>query len=194
MKYYRNTYPEIKTYAVCVDYCASAAYYIAAGADSIYANESSMVGSIGVLYNGFGFVDTLNKVGVTRRLITAGDNKGFLDPFSPLDPNHVLLIKKMLNEIHQQFITKVKEGRGDRLKIDNLTFSGLFWTGIEAKERGLIDGFASSGQLARETIKLEKVVDYTYKQNVFEQMSKSIGIVISNHLPQALGLSPGFRA
>lgn len=194
LQYYKKTYPEIKTYAVCVDVCASAAYYIAAGADYIYANESSMVGSIGVIYNGFGFVDLLNKVGVTRRLITAGKEKGFLDPFSPLNPEQTALIQGMLNEIHGQFIKKVKKGRGDRLKIDNLTFSGLFWTGLAAKERGLIDGFASSGQLAREIIKLESIIDYTYKQTVYEQMSKTLGASIANQLPHALGLYSGVRA
>jgi len=194
LQYYRKTYPAVKMYAVCVDLCASAAYYVAAAADDIYANESSMVGSIGVLYNGFGFVDSLQKLGMTRRLQTAGVNKGFLDPFSPVEPGQEQLLQAMLNDIHQQFIAKVKQGRGARLKIDDQTFSGLFWTGIQAKERGLIDGFASSGQLAREVIKLDKIVDYTYKESVLERMSKSIGTAMANQLPEALGIKAGIRA
>lgn len=183
----------MKTYAVCVDICASAAYYVAAGADEIYANPSSMVGSIGVLYNGFGFVDAIQKLGITRRLQTAGTNKAFLDPFSPTTPEQQQLLQVMLNEVHQQFIAKVKEGRGSRLKIDNDTFSGLFWTGTQSKERGLIDGFASSGELLRDVIKREEVIDYTYKQSVFDRMTKNIGAAVANQLPAALGLKEGIR-
>lgn len=194
LQYYRKKYPEIKIYAVCVDICASAAYYVAAGADEIYANPSSMVGSIGVLYNGFGFIDTLQKLGITRRLFTAGANKGFLDPFSPVSPKQQQLLQVMLDEIHQQFIDRVKQGRGDRLKINDDTFSGLFWTGIEAKEQGLIDGFASSGELARNVIKIDNIVDYTYKPNLFEQMSKNIGMAAASQLPAALGLEQGIKS
>lgn len=194
LQHYRQKYPKVKIYAVCVDFCASAAYYVAAGADYIYANEASLVGSIGVLYNGFGFVDGLNKLGITRRLITAGANKGFLDPFSPIDVNQERLMKGMLNTIHLQFIKRVKEGRGARLKIDNLTFSGLFWTGTDAKDRGLIDGFAGSDELARQVIKLNKLVDYTYKKSLFEQMSKQIGAAVISSLPRAMGLESGVQA
>lgn len=189
--YYRKKYPAIKVHAVCVDLCASAAYYVAAAADDIYANESSMVGSIGVLYNGFGFVDSLQKLGVTRRLQTAGANKGFMDPFSPMSNAQEQLLQVMLDDIHQQFIAKVKLGRGTRLLIDEQTFSGLFWTGIQARQRGLIDGFASSGQLARDVIKIEKMIDYTHKESVFERVSKSIGTAAADQLPLALGLKPG---
>lgn len=188
---WRKEYPNVKIYAVCVDICASAAYYVAAAADEIYANESSLVGSIGVLYNGFGFVDIMEKTGISRRLHTAGANKGFLDPFSPEQPGQTLLLQNMLDDIHQRFINQVKLGRGSRLKIDDQTFSGLFWTGTQAKERGLVDGFASSGQLAREIIKIEKIVDYTHKDSVFERVSKQIGTVIADQLPLALGLKPG---
>lgn len=191
LNYYRHRYPAIKTYAVCVDICASAAYYVAAGAENIYADPSSMVGSIGVLYNGFGFVDTLQKLGVTRRLHTAGANKGFLDPFSPETPEQQKLLQTMLDDVHQEFIDKVKAGRGKRLKIDALTFSGLFWTGKQAKERGLIDGFASAGGLTREIIKLDQLIDYTYKPSIFERMSKNIGTAMANQLPAALGLKEG---
>lgn len=190
VQYYRKRYPDIKIYAVCVDICASAAYYVAAAAESIYADPSSMVGSIGVLYNGFGFVDTLQKLGVSRRLYTAGKNKDFLDPFSPQTPEQVKLLQTMLDDVHQQFINKVKEGRGNRLKIDEDTFSGLFWTGVQAKERGLIDGFASTGGLAREILKLDQLIDYTYKPSLFDRMSKSIGTALANQLPVALGLKP----
>ncbi|WED43805.1 S49 family peptidase [Legionella cardiaca] len=194
LQYYRQQYPDIKTYAVCVDMCASAAYYVAVGAEEIYANPSSIVGSIGVLYNGFGLVDAMQKLGISRRLVTAGKNKGFLDPFSPETPQQVQLLQTMLDEIHQQFIAKVKAGRGSRLKIDDDTFSGLFWTGEQAKARGLIDDFASSGQLVREKIQLEKVIDYTYKQTVFERFSKNLGTALADQLPTALGLKPGVRA
>lgn len=194
LQYYRQKYPDIKTYAVCVDMCASAAYYVAAGTEEIYANPSSMVGSIGVLYNGFGFTDVMQKIGVSRRLQTAGVYKGFLDPFSPIAPGDKQLLQTMLDNVHQQFIAKVKEGRGNRLKIDDTTFSGLFWTGQEAKDRGLIDGFGSSGQVARNVIKLEQIIDYTNKQSVFERMAKNIGTAIANQLPIAMGMQQGIRA
>ena len=187
IRYYHKKYPEIKTYAVCVDICASAAYYIAAAADEIYANPASLVGSIGVLYNGFGFTDTLQKLGVTRRLQTAGVNKDFLDPFSPEKPEQKAFLQTLLNDVHQQFINKVKAGRGDRLKIDDTTFSGLFWTGKQARERGLIDGFASAGQLAKAKVNVDKLIDYTHKQSVFDKFSKDIGELASNPFA-ALGL------
>lgn len=193
IRYFHTKYPKVKTYAVCVDTCASAAYYVAAAADEIYANPSSIVGSIGVLYNGFGFVDTMQKLGVSRRLQTAGKNKGFLDPFSTEQPGQKETLQVMLNLIHKEFIEKVKLGRGSRLKINENTFSGLFWTGIQAKEMGLIDGFASSGQLAREIIKIEQIVDYSYKENMLEKVAKRIGVAAANELPLAMGLRSGFK-
>lgn len=193
LQYYRKMYPNIKIYAVCVDLCASAAYYIAAGADEIYANPSSMVGSIGVIYNGFGFVDAMQKLGISRRLQTAGTNKAFLDPFSPTTPEQQQMLQTMLNDVHQQFIAKVKQGRGSRLKIDDQTFSGLFWTGTQAKARGLIDGFASSGEVLRDVIKREEAVDYTYKESIFDRMTRNIGAAVANQLPQALGLKAGLQ-
>lgn len=174
IRYYRDKHKDIHIYAVCADICASAAYYIASAADEIYANPSSMVGSIGVLFNGFGFVDTLQKVGATRRLYTAGKNKGFLDPFTPVDPNQVPLLQTMLNQIHATFIEKVKAGRGAKLAQNDDLFTGLFWTGIQAKELGLIDDFASSGELIREKLKIEQVVDYTFKKSVFDRVSKNL--------------------
>lgn len=193
LKYYRAKYPDIKTYAVCVDLCASAAYYVAVAADEIYASPSSMVGSIGVLYSGFGFVDTLQKLGVTRRLQTSGVNKGFLDPFSPTSDIQKQKLQTMLDLIHQQFINRVKEGRGSRLLIDDETFSGLIWTGEQALASGLIDGYASSGQLARDVIKIDNLIDYTHKQNIFDTVTKNLGTAIADQLPLSLGLKPGVR-
>lgn len=130
LQYYREKYPTIKTYAVCVDICASAAYYIASAAEAIYADPSSIVGSIGVAYNGFGFVPLMQKVGITRRLHTAGKHKGFLDPFSEESPEEVVKLQSMLEIIHQQFIAKVKKGRGSRIKIDDEAF---FWTFLDRR-------------------------------------------------------------
>jgi len=191
--HYRKQHPDVKIYAVCADMCASAAYYVAAAADEIYANPSSLVGSIGVIYNGFGFVDAMQKVGIQRRLITAGRNKGFMDQFSPVVPDQEKLLQSMLVGIHQQFIDQVKKGRGARLHIDDDTFSGLFWTGVEAKKRGLIDGFGSSGQVARDVIKIEKLVDYTHEPSVIERISKNIGTALADELPLALGVKQGIQ-
>lgn len=191
--YYKTKYPDIKIYSVCVDACASAAYYVAVAADSIYASPASLVGSIGVLYNGFGFVDGMEKIGITRRLVTSGTNKGFLDPFSPVNELQKQKLQTMLNVIHQQFIKRVKEGRGSRLHEDEDTFSGLFWTGEQALSIGLIDGYASSGQLAREIIKIEKIIDYTQKQNLFERVTQNLGTALADELPLSLGVKPGFR-
>lgn len=193
IRYYQTQYPKIKIYAVCVDMCASAAYYIASAADEIYANPSSLVGSIGVLYNGFGFVDTLQKLGVSRRLQTAGKNKGFLDMFSPINPEQEKHLQTMLNLIHEQFINQVKQGRGKRLVIDDELFSGLFWTGIQAKQRGLIDGFASSGEVARDVIKIEKIINYTSKPSMLDRMSSTMGAAMMNQLPMALHMKPGLQ-
>lgn len=193
VRFYKKKHPDIKVYALCVDICASAAYYVAASADEIYANPSSLVGSIGVLYNGYGFVDLMQKLGVARRLVISGKNKGFMDAFSPLMPDQEKYMQTMLDLIHERFITVVKEGRGSRLHIDDETFSGLFWTGIQAKERGLIDGFASSGELARDVIKVEQLVDYTYKQSVMERVAKHFGTAVADEIPTALGVKPGFQ-
>lgn len=193
LKYYHKKYPNIKTYAVCVDLCASAAYYVAAAADEIYASPASMVGSIGVIYSGFGFVDVMEKIGVTRRLQTSGVNKGFLDPFSPTTEVQKQKLQTMLDLIHQQFINRVKEGRGERLLIDDETFSGLFWTGEQALASGLIDGYASSGQLARDVIKVDNLIDYTHKQNLFDKVTKNLGTAMADELPLSLGIKPGLR-
>lgn len=193
LKYYKSKHPNIKTYAVCVDLCASAAYYVAVALDEIYASPASMVGSIGVLYNGFGYVGVMDKIGVSRRLQTAGANKGFMDPFSPENNAQKAKLQTMLDIVHQQFINRVKEGRGARLHVNEETFSGLFWTGEQALTQGLIDGYASSGQLARDIIKLDDLIDYTYKQNLFDRFAKGMGASIANTLPENLGLRPGLR-
>ncbi|HRD69708.1 MAG TPA: S49 family peptidase [Legionella sp.] len=193
LKYFKKKFPGVKIYAVCSDMCASAAYYVAVGADEIYASPASMVGSIGVLFNGFGFVDLINKVGVTRRLQTSGVNKGFLDPFSPVTEFQTQKLQTMLDIIHQQFIARVKDGRGSRLHIDDETFSGLFWTGEQALEKGLIDGFSSSGQLAREQFKTDSIIDYTVKPNLFDRVSKNLGTAMAEQLSASLGLKKGLR-
>lgn len=172
----RKQYPNIKVYGVCSDLCASAAYYIASSTNDIYADPSSLVGSIGVLLNGFGFVDTMQKLGISRRLLTAGSEKGFLDPFSPMKPEDKVYADKMLQIVHEQFIKAVEEGRGNRLDTKNpLIFSGLIWTGVQAKALGLIDGFGSAGYVAREIIKCPTTVNYTKKQGLFDRVSKGIG-------------------
>ena len=191
--YYKKKYPDIKIYSVCVDLCASAAYYAAVATDKIYASPASMVGSIGVLYSGFGFVDVMNKVGISRRLQTAGLNKGFLDPFSPESDIQKQKMQTMLDLVHQQFINRVKEGRGARLHSNDETFSGLIWTGEQAMTMGLIDGFASSGQLARDVIKIDSMIDYTRKQNLFDRVSKNFGTAMADELPASLGMKPGLR-
>jgi protease IV len=177
----RGLHPDKKLYAVVTDICASGGYYIAVGADEIYADKASIVGSIGVLIDGFGFVDTLEKLGVERRLITAGESKGFLDPFSPLKEEDVDHVRAMLDEVHRQFISVVREGRGDRLKGDDQTlFTGLTWTGEESLKLGLVDGLGSSSFVARELVGAERIVDYTYRRPVFERFADRIGLVLAN--------------
>jgi len=177
IKRLRKKHPDIKVYAVISDLGASGGYYIAAAADEIYADQASIVGSIGVVMNGFGFVDVLKKLGIERRLLTAGESKGFLDPFSPMKEEELAHIKTLLNSIHQQFITAVKNGRGDRLKVDEHPelFSGLFWTGEQAKELGLVDGLGSSSFVAREIIKAEDIADFTPKANYVDRLVERFG-------------------
>jgi len=164
-----------KVYVVVEEMCASGAYYIAAAADEIYVDKASIVGSIGVLMDGFGFTGTMEKFGVERRLITAGENKAMLDPFSPENPKHHAYAQAMIDQIHQQFIKVVKEGRGKRLKETPETFSGLFWNGEEAVRLGLADQFGNLDYVAREVVKAEDVVDYTPKENVAERLVKRFG-------------------
>lgn len=162
-------------YAVVEESCASAAYYIAAAADEIFVDKASIVGSIGVLMDGFGFTGVMDKVGVERRLLTAGENKGFLDPFSPMSAQQKEFALQMLEQIHQQFIGVVKAGRGDRLHETPEMFSGLFWTGQQAVELGLADKLGSLDYVAREVVKAEEVIDYTRRDNVAERLVKRFG-------------------
>lgn len=172
----KNKYPKKKLYAVISDICASGGYYIAAAADEIYADKASVVGSIGVVMNGFGFVDTMKKVGVERRMYTAGTNKGFLDPFSKAKPEDIKHIKGLLKNIHNQFINTVRKGRGDKLKENDKLFSGLVWTGEESIEIGLVDALGSSSYVAREIVKAEKIVDYTPKPNFVDRFAERLGV------------------
>ena len=162
-------------YAVVEEACASAAYYIASGADKIYVDKASIVGSIGVLMDGFGFNQLMDKVGVERRLLTAGVNKGFLDPFSPQNATHRAYAQEMLNEIHAQFIDVVRKGRGERLKETPELFSGLAWSGQKAVALGLADDFGSLDQVAREVVKAENIIDYTHHENVASRLAKRFG-------------------
>jgi len=180
-------------YAVVEESCASAAYYIAAGADRIYVDKASLVGSIGVLINGFGFTGTLDKLGVERRLLTAGENKGFLDPFSPQSDAQRAHAQRMLDQIHQQFIGVVRQGRGERLKETPEMFSGLFWTGEQAVQLGLADGLGSLDMVAREVVKAEKLVDYTNKENIAERFAKRLGASVGQGAMAALRGGAGWR-
>ena len=162
-------------YVVVEDVCASGGYYVAAAADRIYVDKASIVGSIGVLMDGFGFTGTMDKLGVDRRLLTAGENKGFLDPFSPQNDRHKEHAQGMLNDIHQQFIEVVRKGRGTRLKETPDMFSGLMWTGAKSIELGLADGFGTVDSVARDVIKAEEIRDYTVKPNFAEKFARRFG-------------------
>lgn len=187
----REQYPNTKVYAVVTDVCASGGYYIAAAADEIYADKASLVGSIGVLMNSFGFTEAMDKLGIERRLYTAGESKGFLDPFSPAKKEDVAHIQNMLTNIHQQFIDVVKKGRGDRLKDNPNLFTGLVWTGEESLELGLIDGLGSSGYVAREIIKAERIVDFTPRASYLERFAERLGTASADVLSKALGMQQG---
>ncbi|MDM8560589.1 S49 family peptidase [Candidatus Parabeggiatoa sp. HSG14] len=194
IKRLRDKYPDIPLYAVVTDLCASGGYYIAVAADEIYADKASVIGSIGVLMNGFGFVDALEKLGIERRLLTAGEHKGFLDPFSPMKSEDVTHIKDVLKEIHVQFINQVKLGRSQSLKakgklalLDNpILYSGLVWTGEQALALGLVDGLGSSGYVARKIISAPKIKDFTPKPNYLDRFTQHLGATITNTLSQPL--------
>lgn len=175
IKRLRAKHPTIPLYAVVEDICASGGYYVAVAADKIYVDKASLVGSIGVLMDGFGFTGTMDKLGVERRLMTAGDNKGFLDPFSPVDPRQKEHAQSMLGEIHQQFIQTVKKGRGTRLKETEGMFSGLIWTGERSIALGMADAIGSTDYVAREVIKAEDIVDYTPRQSLADRFAKRFG-------------------
>jgi protease-4 len=182
MKRLREKYPDTPLYSVITDLCASGGYYVAVGADKIYANESSIVGSIGVIMNGFGFEGTMEKLGVERRALTAGDHKALMDPFAPLREEEKAHLQVMLNEIHQQFINTVKEGREGKLVEDEKLFSGLVWTGDRAKALGLVDEFGSAGFVAREVIKVEKIVDFSGQKDLLSRFFDRLGTSVVNQL------------
>jgi protease-4 len=191
IKRLRAKYPKTPLYAVIGDMCASGCYYAVAGADKIYADQASIVGSIGVLMNGFGFTDAMKKLGVERRLLTAGEHKGFLDPFGPLKPEDRRHAQTLLTTIHKQFIARVREGRGGALKETRDMFSGLFWTGDDAKRMGLVDEFGSAGFVAREVIEAEEVMDYTYREGVFDRFARRLGTGAAQVLSfELLGRAP----
>ena len=182
-----------KVYAVVEEICASAAYYIAVSADEIFVDKASLVGSIGVLIDGFGFSGLMDKLGVERRLLTAGENKGMLDPFSPQSPKERAYAQAMIDQIHRQFIQVVKDGRGERLKQTPETFSGLFWDGEEAVKLGLADRYGSLDYVAREVVKAEEIVDYTPRENVAERLAKRFGAAIGAGAVKALRESVTLR-
>lgn len=180
IKRLREEYPDKPLYAVVSDVCASGGYFVAVAADKIYVDKASIIGSIGVRMDSFGFVEAIDKLGVERRLMTAGEHKGFLDPFLPTQEEDVDHIQSLLNNIHQQFIARVRDGRGDKLKeIPNL-FSGLIWTGEQSIEIGLADEFGSSSYVAREVVGAEDIVDYTPQPDFLEQFQKGVGVSMTN--------------
>ncbi|NOT15934.1 MAG: S49 family peptidase [Methylotenera sp.] len=186
IKRQKKLHPTIPVYAVVEDICASGGYYIAVAADKIYVDKASIVGSIGVLMDGYGFTELMKKVGVERRLMTAGENKAMLDPFSPVNPKHQALAQAMLNEIHEQFKTVVRQGRGARLKETPETFSGLFWSGAQSIKMGLADAEGSTDYVAREIIKQEEIVDFTYQDDFASRVAKRIGASLSEGVASVL--------
>lgn len=179
-------HPKIPIYAVIEDICASGGYYIAVATDNIYVDKASIVGSIGVLMDGFGFSETMKKVGVERRLMTAGTNKAMLDPFSPVNPKQQAYVQTLLNEVHQQFITVVKEGRGSRLKESPEIFSGLFWNGESSVKLGLADAIGNYDFVAREIIKADTIVDFTTYESFADRFARKFGASIGALMHQSL--------
>lgn len=189
IKRLREKYPDTPLYAVVADICASGGYYVAVAADKIYVNESSLVGSIGVRMDSFGLVDALDKLGIERRLLTAGEHKGIADPFLPLSDGDKSFVLDLLSKLHQEFIAVVKEGRGDRLKPQPDLFSGLFWTGKDAVKMGLADDFGSAGSVARDVIGAENIVDFTYKERTLDQLLERLGAGAMQGMAKILGMS-----
>lgn len=183
----RAKYPDKPLYAVIADICASGGYYVAAAADTVYADKASIVGSIGVRMDGFGFVEAIDKLGIERRLLTAGEHKGFLDPFQPAREDDVAHVQMLLNDIHQQFMTVVKSGRGEKLVDDPLLFSGYVWTGEQAIDMGLVDELGSASFVAREIIGAETIVDYTPTEDWFKKFSRRFGTAMGRGIGQVLG-------
>src|SRR5687768_6243107 len=194
IKRLRAKYPNIPMYAVVEDICASGGYYVAVAADHIYVDKGSIIGSIGVLMDGFGFTGLMEKLGVERRLLAAGENKGFLDPFSPIRETQVEYAESMLEEIHKQFIGIVREGRGKRLRETPELFSGLLWVGTRSVELGLADAVGSVDYVAREVIKAEDIVDFTPRENIAERVARRFGAAMAETLVRsAVSLPPSIR-
>jgi protease-4 len=189
----RKLYPNKPFYVVVEDICASGGYYVAVAADQILVDKASLVGSIGVIMEGFGFTGLMDKLGVTRRMITAGSNKGMMDPFSKEDPKQVEMVKTMIDEIHQQFIAVVKEGRGTRLKESADLFSGRIWNGEQAVKIGLADGYGTVDTVAREILKAPDVLDYTMKENFAERVAKRFGAEAGAAAGKALVKTPDLK-
>jgi protease-4 len=185
MKRLRKQYKDIPLYVVVEDVCASGGYYLAVGGDKIFVSKASVVGSIGVLMNGFGFTGLMDKIGVERRLLTAGENKGMLDPFSPLTDKDKAHARQLLDDIHKQFIDVVREGRGKRLKETPDTFSGLIWTGQKSVELGLADDFGSLESVARDVVKAEDIVDFSSKESVVEKFARRFGASAASALMES---------
>ena len=194
IKRLRAKHPTIPIYAVVEDICASGGYYVAVAADQIYVDKGSIIGSIGVLMDGFGFTGLMEKLGVERRLLAAGENKGFLDPFSPIREDQQKYAATMLDEIHQQFITVVRQGRGKRLKETPELFSGLLWVGTRSVELGLADALGSVDFVAREIIKAEEIIDFTPRENIAERVARRFGAAMAETLVKtATGSTPAIR-
>jgi protease-4 len=191
----KKGYPNKPLYVVVDEICASGGYYIAAAADKIYVNKASIVGSVGVLMDGFGFTGLMDKLGIERRLLTAGENKGFLDPFSPQSDKQKQHALTMLNEIHEQFISVVRAGRGKRLKENPEIFSGLYWTGAKAVEMGLADGFGTVDTVARDIVKAEDIIDYTAHEGLPERVLKKFGASVGSGAVRSIyhGAVPALR-
>ncbi len=183
--------PKLPIVAVIGDMCASGCYYIAAAADKIYVSPASIVGSIGVIMSTFGFVDAIHKLGVERRLLTAGEHKALMDPFSPVKPEEKAHIQRLLNDVHRQFIAAVKEGRGKRLKDDPDLFSGLVWTGSRSIELGLADGLGDVHSVAREVIGTDRLIDFTPKEEVWKRLARKFGTSVGEGLGRVLSGSLG---
>jgi protease-4 len=189
---WRKKKPEVPIYAVCTDMCASAAYYIASAADDVYANPASIVGSIGVIYNGFGVTDLMTKVGVESRIQTSGKRKSIMNPFQPETAADRAHLQTMLNTVHERFIERVKEGRGKRIGTDPDIYSGLFWSGKKAKELGLIDDFASAGMIVRKAFNDARIIDYTEKPNLVDKLAKQLGAQAMRGVQSVLPM-PGMK-
>lgn len=193
IKRLRKKYPKIPIYAVLADICASGGYYVAVAAEQIYADKASIVGSIGVRMDSFGFVEAIGKLGIERRLMTAGEHKGFLDPFLPENPTDVQHVQQLLDQIHTQFIEVVQQGRQENLKNDPELFSGLVWTGQQAVELGLVDGLGDANYVARELIGAEDIVDFTPEQDLLDRLSKGLGTAAAEALVRITGQSRSLR-